>query len=158
MPAPEPERFPDVDITKHGINVVAHIWPYAYGVSDVEWAGHISESLSTSEICRELDLDPVGLDEAVRWLRVLRVVTGDGRHIFPAWQINRGAVVHDLRPVLETLRTGADDPWSWALWLHSAARKDQGADGHRRQIDDLAAGDVALVLRRAARVALDWAD
>ncbi|MDT0116621.1 hypothetical protein Q9R20_06415 [Microbacterium sp. PRF11] len=127
-------------------------------MSDVEWARHIGKSLSTTEICRELDLDPIGLEVAVRWLRVLRVVTDDGRHIYPAWQINRGAVVHGLRPVLETLRTGADDPWSWALWLHSDVRDDDGGDGRRRQIDDLAAGDVAGVLRRATRVATDWAD
>lgn len=135
-----------------------HTEPYPDRVSDVHWVDHIGKTLSTVEICRELDLDRVALEDAVHWLHVLRVVADDGRHHYPAWQINRGEVIHGLRPVLETLRAGADDPWSWALWLLSPVRADNGSHCHRRQIDDLAAGDLPNVLRRAAQVAADWAD
>lgn len=102
-------------------------------------------------------MDPVTLEHAVRWLRVLRVVTDDGRHLYPAWQMKRGTVVDGLQPVLETPRAGADDPWSWALWLCSVVRDDDGGDGVRGQIDDLIAGRLAGVLHRANQVADEWA-
>lgn len=102
-------------------------------------------------------MDPVALEDAVRWLCVLRVVTDDGRHLYPAWQMSCGVVVDGLQPVLETLRAGADDPWSWALWLHSVVRDDDGGDAVSRQIDELVAGRLADVLHRAAQVAEEWA-
>ncbi len=106
---------------------------------------------------RALRVDAVKLEESVRWLRVLRVLTATGHHLYPAWQLNDGAVVQGLQPVLETLRTGTEDEWSWALWLCSKVLERDGGDGTRRQVDELANGDIGTVLARAERMAEGWA-
>lgn len=130
---------------------------YARIVIADPWEAFVAPLLTEEQFARELQVDSFALDEAVRWLQILRLTTDDGHQLYPAWQLDGGTVVAGLQPVLGTLRTGTEDEWSWALWLCSIVRDDDHGDGVRRQIDELVAGNVAPVLRRAAQMAEGWA-
>jgi len=90
-------------------------------------------------------------------LRLLRLVTSEGVHVFPAFQLDGDAIIPGLPDVLRALRTGGDAPWVWSLWL--TARNPHGpvtrlADSY---IDRLRDGEVDEVVREARRAAASWA-
>jgi hypothetical protein len=111
---------------------------------------------------RELSIGRAAVSKAVGDLRVLRLVTADGRNVYPAFQVTNGALVAGMREVLTVLRGGIADPWAWAQWLNAAVpdrtTEAAGADlPRRRNIDRLIAGDVAGVIQAAERTAASWA-
>lgn len=137
----------------------AVIRPSAYddAMSESPWSAIIGPSFTEERFLDELGIDAVQLESAVRWSRVLRLTTADGHHIYPVWQVRDGALVDGLQPVLETLRAGIEDPWTWAQWLCTPIDDNEGGDGVERAIDQLAAGNIAAVLRDAAHDAAAWA-
>ena len=84
-------------------------------------------------------------------LSILALTTADDVQILPSFQVRDGRGVPRLRPVLETLRTGIDDPWTWAQWLN-VDMPDRG-----RYIDELWAGEFTLMLTQARHAAWAWA-
>jgi hypothetical protein len=121
------------------------------------WSDIIGPVYSEASVLRELGMDAVQLERAVRWSQILRLITADGHQVYPAWQIRDGALVDGLQPVIETLRTGIEDPWTWAQWLSTPIDEVEGGDGVERAIDWLAAGRLAEVLRDAEHDAASWA-
>ena len=84
-------------------------------------------------------------------LSILALTTADTVLILPTFQVRTGAVVPQLRPVLETLRTGIDDPWTWAQWLNA------DVPGKDRHIDELWAGDPPRARITGRHTAWGWA-
>lgn len=125
------------------------------------WAELIGPAYTSGSLQRELGVTRQALSKAAGDLRVLRLVTADGRNVYPAFQVSNGALVVGLRDVLVVLRQGVADPWTWAQWLNAAVpdrSADTGSDRlPRRNIDRLIAGDVDGVVRSAKRAAASWA-
>ena len=126
-------------------------------MTESPWAAIIGPVYSEESVLRELGMNAVQLERAVRWSQILRLTTADGHEVYPAWQIRNGALVDGLQPVIETLRTGIEDPWTWAQWLCTPIGEVEGGDGVERAIDWLAAGRLAEVLRDAGHDAANWA-
>lgn len=114
------------------------------------WAALVGPCYTVASFSRVLGVSPVDLDEAAVELRVLRLRTEDGAGLFPAFQVRDGHVHPQLQPVLEVLRSGIDDPWTWAQWLHTPR-----LDGVV-QMDKLWAGHLADVVREAGHDARAW--
>ena len=83
-------------------------------------------------------------------LRVLLLVTADGSGLLPSFQVREERVVPHLHHVLEALRSGIDDPWTWAQWLNTRLGKEP------RPIDSLWAGELERVVTEAERDAWAW--
>lgn len=114
------------------------------------WAAIVGPCHTADSLSRELGLPRDAVSTAATELRVLRLRTADGTDIFPAFQVRGGLVQPDLRPVLENLRRGVDDPWTWAQWLNTALQD------RPRPIDELWAGGLTNVLRDARHDAWAW--
>lgn len=83
-------------------------------------------------------------------LRALALTTADGDVVLPSFQMRDGQLVPHLERILGVLRSGIDDPWTWAQWL-SADLPDEG-----RHIDHLWAGEVASTRSEAEHDAWAW--
>ena len=58
------------------------------------------------------------LDERRARHSIFACSTADGEAVFPVWQFQPdGTLLPGLRDVLETLASGTQDEWTWALWL-----------------------------------------
>jgi hypothetical protein len=114
------------------------------------WAAIVGPCYTVASFSRVLGVSPALVGEAAVELRVLRLRTVDGADLFPAFQVRDGHVHPHLQPVLEVLRSGIDDPWTWALWLNSP-----GSDGVV-QMDELWEGHLAKVVRDAGHDAWAW--
>lgn len=132
----------------------------------------VSEPTSRSALRRQrLDLDALGaaypteamwellgvgsaeLRAMVADLRALQVVGAKGEKAFPVFQVRAdGTLLPGLPDVLCELADGADDPWTWWIWLTS---RPQYADG-RAVWELLADGDTDTVVRAAGRAAWAW--
>ncbi|WP_295127297.1 hypothetical protein [uncultured Leifsonia sp.] len=80
--------------------------------------------------------------------------------MYPAFQVVNGAIVPGMREVLNELRRGIDDEWTWALWPNTPVpdqAAEEGASRHRRNIDRLIAGEVESIVKAAERTAANWA-
>jgi hypothetical protein len=126
------------------------------GVAENPWAEIIGPSYTSGTLQRELGVGRGAVSKAVSELRVLRLVTSDGVTLYPAFQVRGGKLVPGLREVLTVLRSGLDDPWTWAQWLNTPLRDDRG-EILPRNIDRLAVGDLDGVLNDARHDAAAWA-
>lgn len=118
------------------------------------WADIVGPCYTSGGIQKELGVGRAALSKAVRERRALRLETSDRRTLYPAFQVRNGALVPGLSDVLALLRSGVDDPWTWAQWLNTPVR---GGDGlERRHIDRLSTGEIAGVLAAARRDAASW--
>ncbi len=81
--------------------------------------------------------------------RLLAVTPTGGRQRFPRWQFADGGVLPGLEETLALLATGRIDPWARLLFFLS----EQDDIAGPRPLDALRAGDVAGVVRAAARYA-----
>ncbi len=115
------------------------------------WAEIVGPCFTVPAFSRATGMEGDVVRAAAAELRVLVLVTADDLELLPSFQVRDGRVVPQLQPVLEALRGGIDDPWTWAQWLNAAA------PGERRHIDDLWAGAVSLTLTSARRTAWAWA-
>lgn len=82
------------------------------------WAEIVGPGDTEEPLLLKLRWSTGELAEAVCELRVLQLITSDGMAVHPAFQLRGGRVVECLREVLTVLRSGIDDPWTWARWLN----------------------------------------
>lgn len=115
------------------------------------WAEIVGPCYSVASFARETGMTEEEVRIAAVELRVLVLTTLDGVELLPAFQIRDGKVVPQLRPILETLRGGIEDPWSWAQWLNVET------ESAGRHIDNLWAGKCELTRLEAGHTAWAWA-
>ena len=117
------------------------------------WATTVGPCHSSGSLQVELGVKRGVISRAFREDRLLRLTTSSGATVYPAFQVRGGALVRGLREILPALRSGTDDPWTWAQWLNATVPG--GRDG-RRHIDELADGQLEKVRADAERVARSW--
>jgi hypothetical protein len=115
------------------------------------WADIIGPCYTSAGIQRVLSISRSQLSRASRGLQILRLPTDDGPFLYPAFQIADYALIPGLDQVLAILRTGIDDPWTWAQWLNTKL-PDQP-----NHIEQLITGSIFTVLKDASRTAAAWA-
>lgn len=118
------------------------------------WADIVGPCYTTASLARELGIAPEAVLDAAADLRALRLLTGDNVALYPAFQVIERSLIPGLQPVLVLLRSGIDDPWTWAQWLVTVSPETPIAP---KPIDQLAKGKVDPVLRDAAHTAAAWA-
>lgn len=118
-------------------------------------AAAVGPCYSSASLQRDLDFSRQAISKASIARRVLRLTTADGESVYPAFQVRDGKLINGLKPVLDVLKAGVDDPWAWALWLNGPIVDSDGAT--TRRIEQLAAGNFELVLRAAKHTAAAWA-
>lgn len=140
-----PARKPRAVVRVNGKNqllpaeemMTAKAGPFYETATLVEWLG-VSKQL---------------LCERVSKRELLAVQDSAGRSYYPDRQFAEdGTVVPGLREVLDALATGAQTPWTWALWLAGTSRALSGQTAG----DALKNGDTDLVLQAAWRDAARW--
>jgi len=89
--------------------------------------------------------------EAGRTLRLLMLVTDDGVHLFPAFQLRDGSVTEGLTDVLRILQTGTQGRWTWAQWLNAPY-----PDGEPTAIEKMFTGRLDEILLEARHDAWSW--
>jgi hypothetical protein len=114
------------------------------------WADIVGLSYTTASFLDVIGGTEADLDRAADELRVLRLTTVEGVILYPAFQVHDGSLVPGLDQVLPVLRTGVDDPWTWAQWLNT------DLPGRGRNIDRLIDGGLDAVVRRAEQAAGSW--
>lgn len=124
--------------------------------ADRRWGSIIGPCYTTSSLSRLLRLTPAGIDAAVTDLRLIRLTTRDQVAVFPAFQIIGQTAVPGLRDVLLALRSGIDDPWTWAAWMTARNPLGPASELTTSHIDRLRSGDVERVLRDAVHTAAAW--
>jgi hypothetical protein len=92
------------------------------------WAETVGPCYTSGLLQIELGVKRGAISRAVREDRLLRLTTTDGATVYPAFQVRGGALVRGLREILPVLRSGSDNPWTWARWLNAAAT---GGDSSR---------------------------
>lgn len=115
------------------------------------WAAIVGPCYTASSFCRETGYSADQLQHAGDELSVLRLQTADGAYLFPAFQLVDGAPLPGLSRVLHALRSGIDDPWTWAQWLRGR-EPGQELDG----VERLRAGNVEVLEREARHDAAAW--
>ncbi|KSU54829.1 hypothetical protein SAMN05216418_1806 [Microbacterium enclense] len=114
------------------------------------WAEIVGPCHTTSSLSRVLQIDQVAVADAAAELRALRLRTADGRNLYPAFQVQDDHVHPHLQQVLLVLKSGIDDPWTWAQWLNTEM------DSEPSPMSRLWAGDLSGVLRDAEHDAWAW--
>ncbi len=126
------------------------------------WVHVVGPCYTSRSLQKELNIGRAAISKAVSDLRLLRLETSDGRNVYPAFQVVDRTMVRGMRDVLNVLRQGIEDEWTWAQWLNTPV-PDYAADEvasdapKRRHIDRLIAGDIDGVVRAAERTAASWA-
>lgn len=116
------------------------------------WADIVGPCYFAPRLARELHLTAAEVQQASAALDILSLRTADGTYLYPAFQVREGALTPGLRPVLETLKGGIDDPWTWAQWLTAKA------DENPSPLEELWSGRLAAVLRDARHDAWAWSN
>lgn len=130
------------------------------------WAEIIGHCYTATSIGRVLGWDAETVDAATADLGLLALRTVDGQIMYPTLQVHDGAVVPGLQTVLVVLRTGIEDPWTWAQWLTAPPPRDLSDDiadpaqpsqaPGTTHIGALIAGQVDDVVRDARHDAAAW--
>lgn len=115
------------------------------------WAEIVGPCYLVATFARATGMTEEEVRTAAAELRVLMLITLDGVELLPSFQVRDGEVVPRLRPILETLKSGIDDPWTWAQWLNVEA------EGTGRHIDNLWAGAFEPTELGAKHTAWAWA-
>lgn len=77
----------------------------------------------TSGLVTWLDITRQALHQKVKSHQLLRLVTGDGVSVYPAWQFTpTGRTVPGLGPVLKALLPATDE-WTVAIWLTTPSER-----------------------------------
>lgn len=111
---------------------------------------------TTDSIARVLNYTVEQVDMLVEGCCLLALTTADRHVVFPAFQLHNGRMVRGLPPVLRMLRKGVDDPWSWALWLHSIPPLVEGIPPGASRMAQLIDGEIDRVCTAADRSAESW--
>ncbi|WP_336644611.1 hypothetical protein [Microbacterium sp. USHLN186] len=119
------------------------------------WAEIVGPCYTTVSVARTLGWTEAMVNEAVDSLALLRLTTSDGVQLYPAFQIWDGRPASDLADVLRVLRTGVNDPWTWAQWLNTPLTDEDGVE-QPANIERLREGQLADVLLEAKHDAAVW--
>jgi len=114
------------------------------------WAAIVGPCYTVASFGRTVGVSEAAVLDAATERRVLRLMAADGVDLFPVFQVRDGHVHPQLHSVLEVLRSGVDDPWTWAQWLNTPL------DDDITQIEHLWAGHLSEVLRDARHDARAW--
>ncbi|MBM3715518.1 MAG: hypothetical protein FJW64_07260, partial [Actinobacteria bacterium] len=101
------------------------------------WARVVGPCYTAEAIQRVLGIDRTERERATTELHLLTLTTSDNVVLYPAFQVDQGRLVDGLTAVLAVLRSGIDDPWTWAQWLNTVPVE---GDDTRRRIDALRDG------------------
>lgn len=119
------------------------------------WAPIVGPCYTATSLARALGWTESKVNEAADSLALLRLTTADGVELYPAFQIQDGEPLRGLAKVLRVLRTGVNDPWTWAQWLNTPLSDENGVlqltNAQRLREEQL--GDV---LREAQHDAAAW--
>lgn len=115
------------------------------------WARIIGPCYTVASMARTLGWTEAEVMEAGRTLRLLMLVTDDGVHLFPAFQLRDGSVVEGLTDVLLILQTGTQGRWTWAQWLNTPY-----PDGEPTAIEKMLTGRLDEILLEARHDAWSW--
>jgi hypothetical protein len=119
------------------------------------WADIIGPSYTSASLARTLGWTTAEVAEAAESLTLLKLTTSDGVELYPAFQVHDGELQRDLADVLRVLRTGVDDPWTWAQWLNTPLTAEDGVE-QPANIERLREGQLADVLLEAKHDAAAW--
>lgn len=119
------------------------------------WAEIVGPCYTTASIARALGWTEAKVNEAAASLALLRLTTSDGVDLYPAFQVQDGEPQRDLADVLRVLRTGVDDPWTWAQWLNTPLADEDGVE-QPANVERLREGQLADVLLEAEHDAAAW--
>lgn len=114
------------------------------------WADMVGPCYTVGTLSHVLGVTSQEIMDAAASLQLLRLRTADGVDVFPAFQVRGGQLHSGMSSVLAVLRSGIDDPWTWAQWLRAP-----DCDGIAAT-DSLWEGHVLEVLREAERDAWAW--
>jgi hypothetical protein len=112
------------------------------------WADIVGPCFGTASLATELGVSRSAVSRAARELRLLRLPTPERVMLYPAFQLHQGSPVAGLQQVLQALRQGVADPWTWAQWLntplaHRASNIQRLRDGQQEDVLRLARQDAA---------------
>lgn len=119
------------------------------------WADIVGPCYTSASLARTLGWTESKVTEAAESLALLRLTTSDGVDLYPAFQVQDGEPQRDLADVLRVLRTGVDDPWTWAQWLNTPLADEDGVE-QPSNIQRLREGQLADVLLEAEHDAAAW--
>lgn len=119
------------------------------------WADIVGPCYTTASLARTLRWTTAEIAEAAESLTLLKLTTSDGVELYPAFQIWDGRPASDLADVLRVLRSGVDDPWTWAQWLNTPLTDEDGVE-QPANIERLREGQLADVLVEAEHDAAAW--
>ena len=119
------------------------------------WADIVGPCYTTASLARTLRWTTPESAEAAESLTLLKLTTSDGVELYPAFQIWDGRPASDLADVLRVLRSGVDDPWTWAQWLNTPLTDEDGVE-QPANIERLREGQLADVLVEAEHDAAAW--
>lgn len=119
------------------------------------WNEIIGACYTPASLARALGWAEAEVEDAANSLVVLKLVTADGAVLYPAFQLWNGNPVDGLSEVLRVLRTGTEDPWTWAQWLNTHLLDEDNAK-QPTNVQRLRAGQLATVLRDADHDAAAW--
>ncbi len=116
------------------------------------WSNIVGPCYTTASMARALGWSETEVSQAGDSLRLLKLETDEGVALFPSFQLHDGGVVPGLPEILRVLRTGIDDPWTWAQWLNTQEPEEDPP----RYIELLYGGQLNEALRNARHDAWSW--
>lgn len=119
-------------------------------------ADAVGPCFSRSSLAEELGWTDDDIVSAAQDLTILELTASEGVSVFPAFQVRERRLPPGLGDVLAVLATGSPRPWTWALWLNNPTADPRIPGVSHRAIDRLFNGELARVLRDAARTAQAW--
>ena len=165
--------------TRRDLDALAAEYPGITGVP-VDWSDRdrLAAALAGRRIRRAVLYCPGAPDATLRL--IARTVTGAVVHVLPSAAATPGAAPVATRPrwrhlqlgwtgdpprwhtpeeisaaALDVLRTGVDNPWTWAQWLNTPLTDDDGVE-QPANIERLREGQLADVLLEAEHDAAAW--
>ncbi len=111
------------------------------------WDDLVGPFLRSQGVEARLGITRQGVAARAARRRLLRVITADGVHLYPAWQFEDGGFVPGLADVFSLFAEDAVDGWTLAGWLRT-----RDPELGEAPLETLRRGDIARVLT-AARTA-----
>lgn len=102
---------------------------------------------------RAVAISRQAVNKQVQAKKILRVVTRDGVHLYPAFQFSGDKVEPTIAQIVNTLATGGMDEWSIVYWLTSPIPE---LEDHTAVEVVYAGGDLDHLLRLATSDAAHW--
>lgn len=116
------------------------------------WAEIVGPCFTVARFACTLGWTEAEVLQAGRDLQLLMLHTSDDALVFPAFQLHDGKPVAGLAEVLQVLKAGVQDAWTWAQWLNVALPNEEPP----RNITLLHEGRLEEALRNARHDAWSW--